>query len=830
MLIHLQNINTLITKQLTDLSQTRALLKKGSKTIAPLWSLENFVAVNPYLGMSRMDFDSAMEFLNKSAGAHATLPVEFYKEALERGILKKEDLEKALSESDFIDETADAFIQVIYETDATEQHFRVQTFADVASEINGKKWRRFMIDRISLWASAYFDEKQAVWNTTGKSDSLYTAWRKEAAIDYSTEAMGLKGFRKLVKYLPEDYLEAASIALERLDIPENILDHYLSSLLFKVNGWAGFTARLDWDASLRGEETNHLQEFLTILLVWEMCLREVLPYNNLDEQWRRTKSEMQGLIATEAVDTSFSRKLILQKAYDIANQRTIINRINTSEPERNSESKAEVQAVFCIDVRSEVIRRNLEAAHQNIETFGFAGFFGFPIKFKSLAHDEGTDQCPVLLPTAYTIHERMDDEKKFTNAVTNRKLHAHLNKAWKTFKSGAISCFSFVSPLGLYFLPKLITDSFGWTRPVTRPEKAGLTKDQIQKKKVELEYIEVGDYISGIPMEDRINMAASALKGMTLTDNFAPIVMLVGHGASTTNNPHATGLDCGACGGHTGEANVKVAASILNDKQVRSALSERGIGIPNSTIFLAALHDTTTDKITIFNREETTEWHQEYMQRIDSAIEIAGSASRKERALRMNLTGANAESKLLYRSKDWSQVRPEWGLAGCSSFIVAPRKRTSTLDLGGKSFMHSYDWKKDDGFGVLELIMTAPMVVTSWINLQYYASTVDNKRFGAGNKTLHNVVGGLGVLEGFAGDLRVGLPWQSVHDGEKFQHEPQRLNVIIEAPVDEMSKILEKHDSIMQLVDNQWIYLFAMNDDGKVAYKYIGDLQWEVIN
>jgi len=166
---------------------------------------------------------------------------------------------------------------------------------------------------------------------------------------------------------------------------------------------------------------------------------------------------------------------------------------------------------------------------------------------------------------------------------------------------------------------------------------------------------------------------------------------------------------------------------------------------------------------------------------------------------------------------------------GCSSFIVAPRYRTKQLNFEGKAFMHSYTWQDDKNFGVLELIMTAPMVVTSWINLQYYASTVDNKSFGSGNKTLHNVVGGLGVLEGFTGDLRTGLPWQSVHDGKKYQHEPHRLNVIIEAPIDEMSKILDKHECVKRLCDNQWIYLFAMNNKGKVAYKYTGNLEWEVL-
>ncbi len=181
------------------------------------------------------------------------------------------------------------------------------------------------------------------------------------------------------------------------------------------------------------------------------------------------------------------------------------------------------------------------------------------------------------------------------------------------------------------------------------------------------------------------------------------------------------------------------------------------------------------------------------------------------------------------RSKDWSQTRPEWGLAGCSTFVVAPRERTKGIDLQGKSFLHSYEWKKDDGFGVLELIMTAPMVVTSWINLQYYGSTVDNKNYGSGNKTLHNVTAGLGVLEGFSGDLRVGLPIQSIHDGEKYQHEPQKLQVIIEAPIEAMNRILAAHQSVRDLCDNGWIYLLAMDEDGKISHRYTGDLSWESI-
>ncbi len=141
-------------------------------------------------------------------------------------------------------------------------------------------------------------------------------------------------------------------------------------------------------------------------------------------------------------------------------------------------------------------------------------------------------------------------------------------------------------------------------------------------------------------------------------------------------------------------------------------------------------------------------------------------------------------------------------------------------------FLHDYDWRRDEGFGVLELIMRAPMVVASWINLQYYGSTVNNRAFGAGNKVLHNVTGTIGVLEGNAGDLKVGLPWQSVHDGRRFMHEPLRLNVFIEAPLEAINAVIAKHASVRELVDNRWVHLFAMSERGLVSHRYRGQLTW----
>jgi uncharacterized protein len=120
---------------------------------------------------------------------------------------------------------------------------------------------------------------------------------------------------------------------------------------------------------------------------------------------------------------------------------------------------------------------------------------------------------------------------------------------------------------------------------------------------------------------------------------------------------------------------------------------------------------------------------------------------------------------------------------------------------------------------VLTLILCAPVVVASWINLQYYASRIDPVRYGSGNKVLHNVVGGLGVLEGNGGDLKVGLPLQSIHDGRDFTHEPLRLAVYIEADPARISQVLAGHPAVRQLFDHEWLHLFALQGDRCHRYR-----------
>lgn len=819
-----------VLERKSPLNTTSLLVKmRGAcKKIAPLWPLESFVAVNPYMGFADQKFEKIAQYFNSVAGIQLTLPKSFYLNKLEEGKIVKEDIQKVVSKySDHL--TAEEFITKLYKTDEwVEAKPSVLTLTDVASEYLKNDWNHFVTSRISAWAASYFDSGQATWAAAYHKTGIYKSWKMEAEVDRTTAISGLKDFRKIIKDFPEDYFQAAQKALESLNIPENTLDTYLHRLLLKNGGWAAYIARLDWDKNLKKEKGGALLEFLTILLCFEAGILKSLSDSDVPRKWDKSKKKFFKPDFQTSSSAQLSERILLQEAFDQSAQRELISKFQKREPEQRNPKKSKVQAVFCIDVRSEVYRRNLERVDSDFETLGFAGFFGFPVNYFPIGHEKGEAQCPVLLQPTATVHEEIKSMESNDEAYENRLFQNQVQQVWKSFKSGAVTCFSYVSPLGLSYLPKLFTDSFGISRPVPHPDKIGLKKKHLKNRNISTAAGKHHHNGSGFSLNQKVQMAKGALTAMSLTDNFADYVLIVGHGSTTVNNPHASGLDCGACGGRSGEANARVAASVFNEMEVRQRLKKENIYIPEQTVFLPALHDTTTDEVKILCEDGVSTERINELSALRTSLEKAGKLSRAERAKKLSIS-ENIDKSIKGRSKDWSQVRPEWGLAGCSAFIVAPRERTKNVNLEGRSFLHSYDWKKDKDFAVLEQIMTAPLVVTSWINLQYYASTTDNRHFGAGNKTLHNLTAGVGVVEGFSGDLRLGLPMQSVHDGSKFQHEPVRLKVIIEAPVEEMNRVLEKHKSVRDLFDNEWMHLFAMNDQGQVSLKYTGNYRWDQI-
>jgi uncharacterized protein YbcC (UPF0753/DUF2309 family) len=787
--------------------------------IAPLWSLENYVAVNPFLGFTDLKFEQAAVKL-KQAGATMTMPISFYLKEIEQGKITMNDVEKALTNLPFnLESNPNEFLKIANskanETDPRQQ----MLVADIAELLEDEKWSVFIIDRITSWASAFFDKGQSLWNTANKEVDMFESWQMEALVDKTPVIAGLKNFHNTLKQVPKNTEEAIIYCLEQLEIPADGQEVYLYALLMKVGGWSSYASGIDWDNNLYGGSISNKLNFLAILLTWELCILKGISNENLIAYWTKFRAKLPEIQNSTTSSYTQEIQLCLQNAHDLATQRKLIQKVNEQKILKSQEDQQiKAQAFFCIDVRSEVYRRNLEMITPKIETKGFAGFFGMAVDYSPAAQESSENQCPVLIPSGPKVSDEFKDQASFDKVFKAKKSQQQYTKSWKSFKGGAVSGFSFVTSLGLTYIPKLISDSFGLTRPVTHPNQIGLDKALEEEKTVSL----------NIPFDDQVAMGKGALTAMSLTSGFAELVLFVGHGSTTVNNPHSTGLDCGACGGRTGEVNTKVAAKILNNADVRIELAKQGIEIPKETLFLACLHDTTTDEITIYNQSQIPKTHITAVKEVKIWFEKASQANRTERAIRFN-SESKKNDAVLFRSKDWSQVRPEWGLAGCDTFVVAPRYRTKGVNLEGKSFLHEYKWQEDQSGGVLTAIMSAPMVVTSWINLQYYASIVDQKNFGAGNKTLHNVVGGFGVLEGHGGDLRTGLPIQSVHDGTNYQHLPSRLNVVIEAPIEAMNAVIEGNQMVRDLCNNGWIKLLAMNEDGKISKRYIGNLKWESI-
>ncbi len=743
------------------------------------------IAVNPFLGLSNYSFDEASKILMERGDFHTTMPLSFYIEKYSNGKINEKILQESIGKNNSLEEfIEEAKSYLISGEDRIDYHRPTIGLIDLAEGISGKKINDFIIEKLANFAAAYFDENQALWQTADKSKNLYSSWKLESKIDRSYELFGMKDFNFFLSVLPEDPNKIRDFILNKLDISENNLDAYLHGLLLKISGWGSYIAGIDYQNKLEGKQSNNLENFLTILLTIEFYFYQHYSSKILQEKWITHKNKRFHIPAEKQRELEI--KLCFQEAMDKENQSKLEELLihSNSEKENNLEKTGKYQAVFCIDVRSEIYRRNLERTNPDFETLGFAGFFGFPVKFTPHGKDQGINQCPALIAPPIHVKEKKSDSNQKTNQYHQKWA------LWNSFKSGAFSSFGFVSMAGISFLPELIKNSFG------------LNKKELKSPTPQID-------LSDLSIENKVELAYNALNAMGLKNRLGKIVLIVGHGSSSTNNPQASGLDCGACGGNSGTINALIAENILNDLEIRTGLKKKGCNIPKSTVFLAALHNTTLDTIEIFHPELLVA-EDRYL--ILSNLEKASKWTAEERIKKFDLK----EKNLVKRALNWSEIRPEWGLAGCHSFIIGPREWTKNLSLNGQSFLHNYDWRKDDEFKVLETILTAPMVVTSWINLQYFGSTTDPLHLGAGSKTLHNVVGGIGVVEGSGGDLRIGLSHQSVHNGKEFVHQPLRLQVFVKAPKNAIETILDKHPQVRELIENKWIFLNIL-DDSKAA-------------
>jgi uncharacterized protein YbcC (UPF0753/DUF2309 family) len=674
------------------------------------------------------------------------------------------------------------------------------SIAQLSAEVSGIDWPRLIAERFGAWAAGYFDEGQALW-AAPRGQGAYGAWRATAINDLTPEIAGLSGFSLHISNAPESAAAVLARVTDQIGLKDAALETYFHQMLITLGGWAQYARGKLWRAELQGERDDTIIDLLAIRLLWEEAL--YLRYQtDIAERWAQACA---GHAMPVGPTSDMVTDVILQEAAENAAHRALALKLSTDIPNA-SQGRPAIQAFFCIDVRSEIFRRALESLSPHIQTSGFAGFFGIATSHRRLASDVEELRLPVLLNHA--VKSRADSAD---HAATGQslKVKARAARAWGRFKLAAVSSFAFIEAAGPIYLGKLIGDALGVRGGAAKHEPAPQLDQTVSPAA-------------------RARMAETILRAMSLTADFARLILLTGHGANVVNNPHASGLHCGACGGYPGDVNARLLATLLNDPNIRANLALNGIHIPADTLFLAALHDTTTDHVALYAEDCPSGTHQQDIEQAKAWLDAAGKIARAERAL--NLPHATSDNGVALRSRDWSETRPEWALAGCKAFIAAPRLRTARKNLEGRAFLHDYNWKQDRDFQVLELILTAPVVVASWISLQYYGSVVAPGLFGAGNKLLHNVTGGIGVVEGNGGLLRAGLPWQSIHDGQDYAHEPLRLCVCVEAPRQAMSDILKRHHNVRELFDNGWLSLFALDDKGRMAWRYAGGLDWTCID
>ena len=331
---------------------------------------------------------------------------------------------------------------------------------------------------------------------------------------------------------------------------------------------------------------------------------------------------------------------------------------------------------------------------------------------------------------------------------------------------------------------------------------------------------------TGFTLEEQVITVETALRMMGLVRNFARLVLFCAHGSTTENNPFESALDCGACGGNEGKPNARVIAAMANRQPVREGLAKRAIEIPSDTHFLAGQVDTTTDEVQLFDLEDVPPTHRKDVGRLLEDLREAAQLTSRERCTRFPeiktaLSPSQALACVRKRSADWSQVRPEWGLSGNTAFFIGRRELTKSLNLAGRVFLHSYDHREDPTDRLLEVVLTGPQVVAQWINMEHYFSAVDNEGYGSGSKIYHNVVGRVGIMSGPWSDLRLGLAWQTVMNGDMPYHEPMRLLTLVEAPRARIEKLIARHEILQHFYHNEWVRLAALDPGDGTWYCYM---------
>lgn len=722
--------------------------------------------------------------------------------------------------------------------------------------------------------SVYLDERVARWSMPARERGLLAAARTQLDAGRSMREPALAEVAvALDRAAPGESAELIASVLDELGVREERWDAYIERMVGALPGFAGMVSRLESNPSDRGADAPpvSLREFVALRALLDRAyVREYarralrvsdlsqisaalaahnasLPnHASLDAAYRVFQlAQLAGLDAgallaggedgarsmlrvLEAFEPVELRRAF-QEAYERQHLRMVCAGVadNVREPADPPEGDPRFQVAFCIDDREEAIRRHFEELDPGFRTYGVAGFFGVAMEWESMDDPQSSALCPVVVTPQHVVRETATDshagvaaQRKARRALAARARRVVHDGTGSLVRGVALtpvigvwSAWTMVSKL---LFPRVSERVGRWLRErfVPTPKTVLSTTRSSAAGASEPPATSASDGTSikpeGFTADERVMRVRTTLENLGLTSGFAPLVVLMGHGASTVNNPHHSAYECGACGGHNGGPNARAFAAMANDRDVREALRAGGLDVPESTWFVGGWHDTTTDAITLYD-DGIPASMRDTMRELRAALDKARARSAHERCRKFEhaptrLSEREALAHVEERAVDLSQARPELGHATNAIAIVGRRELTRGLFLDRRSFLISYDPTQDHEHSVLERILGAVVPVGAGINLEYYFSTVDPERWGAGTKLPHNLAALLGVQEGASGDLRTGLPRQMTEI-----HEPVRLLCIVEATPEALLHVAGNKPEVLELVGKEWVRLVSLD-------------------
>jgi uncharacterized protein len=766
--------------------------------------LKDFVHHNTLHAFQNLPFDEAMEKASEIFGFKVSLSLHKFRSLYKEGLINQ-DVIKSIAKKHFPSEEVDFILyKLLEENISVDLNPRIGSFRSY--------WKTFYkIDLDSLvhpllfrLLCSFLDQGISIWPFPLNNLSLLDALRKMEKNTCSSF------FRtKQAKILLQDASLEIGDLLKLLVGKESLYEHYLFDQQFSHQGWSGMVATIESNpASLLDQRKVLLKNLIFIELLFEL---DALNFQ-FGKNWRPL-GELENLEVVDLfgpVRKEEWRKIsqVWQEAFEWTFYNQALCGIQKSEYMKSEISEKSFQALFCIDDRECSLRRYIEQEDRKCETYGTPGFFGVEFYFQPQDGKFYSKSCPPPVNPKYIIREE-NAKKKFESDF-------HFSKQTHNFVLG----WFITHTIGFWSAFLLFINIF---RPRMTPATASSLKHMDKNSDLTIQYqgeVNPEGLQVGFSVEEMVTRVENVLKSIGIVKDFAPLMYVVGHGASSLNNPYYSAYDCGACCGRAGSVNARTFSFMANHPEVRKELFNRGIELNGDTTFVGALHDTTRDEIVFYDEDKLSSHffnlHNENVQIFERSLHLnAKERSRRFESIDTELTPKEIHEKVKIRSVSLFEPRPELNHATNALCIVGRRDLTKGLFLDRRSFLNSYNHEYDQDGKYLSNILNAAAPVCGGINLEYFFSKVDDQKLGAGSKLPHNVMGLFGIANGIDGDLRPGLPTQMTE-----VHDPIRLMIIVEHFPEVVLMSIKRNAATYEWFKNDWIYLVSVEPNDKKMYLF----------